>query len=800
MFQIFINPWLLISLAGISLPIVAHLLSRRRYDVVEWAAMQFLNPSKKTRRRLKLEEFLLLLLRIVLIVLIVLSVTRPWIPGGWLSGYYSAGSRTIVVVIDGSNSMSRADGVNSMHQNAMRRANEFLRTLRADDKVALIDARDEPRSVIESPLSDLTIVEQEIRRLPPPGGACRMLSAIEKAVAILGRSSASAREVVVFTDRQSNSWQSSNEAVWRRFDDLIRFPSVRPHVWVIDVAPHLGPVTRNISVGQIELSREMTVPDFPLRLQVAIHNESSSEVDVPLRLMLDGQTLAGKSKNSVVPANGDAVVEFEHALATVGTHVLSVEAGTSDDVITVDNISHAAIRVERSLDVLLVNGTPSARPEDRDSFFAELAFAPQDEKPPWVKARRVDGAELKPADFQTASAAVFCNVFTLSPDVTLTLKEFVAAGNGLLIACGPNATSESFQACFGESGLLPRLQILKTREAPPQSEQIVRVAPLSLQSGWLDRFHSDPARSFLDATFHAWCLTRIGQSANHPQAVDQGPTPEISPRQPLFENAVRNSDGTGAAATSVPLVIASLTNGDPLLLESRCGDGLILTMTSALNRRWNDLATRSDFVPFLHEAVFYISSSRSHRNVSSGEPLIARPGLKAISNVHAESDSSNKTAESPAEEFVTFKTPWGMTFEVSVAAETSRLIKRPASHKDGLAVFRNTFAPGVYSMVSNADTKLLEDNDRFVVNHDHTEDNLRQLTEDDRARLATNDRIRFSSSLEDMSKRMYGNETTAELWAALLALFTLFLTLELFLTRRITRKGYGNKAIAALPM
>ena len=126
MFQFFMNPWLLFSLAGIGLPIVAHLLSRRRFDVVEWAAMQFLNPSKKTRRRLKLEEMLLLLLRIGLITLIVLSVSRPWIPGGWLSGYHSAGSRTVVVVIDGSNSMSRTDGVNSMHQNAIRRASEFL--------------------------------------------------------------------------------------------------------------------------------------------------------------------------------------------------------------------------------------------------------------------------------------------------------------------------------------------------------------------------------------------------------------------------------------------------------------------------------------------------------------------------------------------------------------------------------------------------------------------------------------------------------------------------------------------------
>ncbi|MFN9719677.1 MAG: BatA domain-containing protein, partial [Planctomycetota bacterium] len=113
MFQFLTNPWLLFGLFGIALPVVAHLLSRRRFDIVEWGAMQFLNPSRKTRRRLKLEEMLLLLLRIGLICLLVFAVARPIVPSGWFGGFRSAGSRTVVLVIDGSNSMSRSDGVST---------------------------------------------------------------------------------------------------------------------------------------------------------------------------------------------------------------------------------------------------------------------------------------------------------------------------------------------------------------------------------------------------------------------------------------------------------------------------------------------------------------------------------------------------------------------------------------------------------------------------------------------------------------------------------------------------------------
>lgn len=798
MFQFFMNPWLLISLAGIGLPIVAHLLSRRRYDVVEWAAMQFLNPSKKTRRRVKLEELLLLLLRIGLISLIALSVTRPWLPGGWLSGYYSAGSRTVVIVIDGSNSMSRTDGVNSMHQNAMRRASEFLRTLGPDDNVALIDARDQPRTVIESPLRDLTIVEQEIRKLPPPGGACGMLAALEKSIAILGRSSSSAREVVVFTDRQSKSWKSDNEAEWTRFDDLIKFPSVRPHVWSVDVAPHLGPVVRNVSVGQIELSREMTVPDFPVRLKVAIHNESNAEAQIPLKLLLDGQPLAGKIQSPTVPAHGESVVEFDHALRADGTHILSVEADMSEDAIAVDNMSHAAIHVAKSLDVLLVNGTPSAQPADRDSFFAELAFAPPEGKPPWVKANVVEAADLRPDDFQSVSGAIFCNVGAISPDGALALKDFVAAGNGVMITCGTRTTPESFQASFVDSGLLPQLQIVRTREAPPQAEQIVRVAPLSIQPGWLDRFRSDPARSFLKATFDTWCLTKLGPAA---KAAVAAASPVAAP----LENAKPTATAAAAnvATTSAPLILATLSTGDPVLLESRCGDGFLLVLTTSLDRSWNDLPTRSDFVPFLHEAIFHAASSRSHRNVDFGEPLIARLQRNIARDVTPPpADSPPEVVESvqgPTEESASFVAPGGIVTEIPITAANSNSVISSSSISEATAVFSDTFTPGVYAMAKEANAEFPEQHDGFVVNYDHSEDDLTQLAADDKARLATNDRVRFSSSLADLAKRMYGDESITELWAVLLTLFLIFLIMELFLTRRAIRKGYGNDTLISSP-
>ena len=182
MLQFFLNPLMLLGLAGVLLPVLAHLLSRRKFDVVNWGAMQFLNPSRKTRQKMRLEELLLLLVRIGIIALIGFAIARPWINSGFLMGYSSAGSRDVVLVIDGSNSMARSDGLTSLHEKAVRRAKEILATLGPGDSVSIIDARDLPIKVVESPLQNLEIVAEALDSIPPATGAADLRKACEDAV------------------------------------------------------------------------------------------------------------------------------------------------------------------------------------------------------------------------------------------------------------------------------------------------------------------------------------------------------------------------------------------------------------------------------------------------------------------------------------------------------------------------------------------------------------------------------------------------------------------------------------------
>src|SRR5215470_9421826 len=128
-----LNVLMLAGLAGVAIPIIIHLLNRRRYNVVDWGAMQFLQISETTRRRILIEELLLLLLRMGLIAVLVLGLASPFIDSPAFARLAGGGDRDVVLIFDGSYSMGFADKGPSAHDAAREWATAFINDLDAGD-------------------------------------------------------------------------------------------------------------------------------------------------------------------------------------------------------------------------------------------------------------------------------------------------------------------------------------------------------------------------------------------------------------------------------------------------------------------------------------------------------------------------------------------------------------------------------------------------------------------------------------------------------------------------------------------
>lgn len=131
------------ALAAVALPIVAHLIFRRRSRPVDLGTLRFLKIAVRhdTRRR-KLKRWLLLALRIGCVVLLVLMFARPYraetIGGG------DAG--LTVVLIDRSASMDRKRDGERLIDRAVHKLPEVVARISARSRVevAWFDSKVEP--------------------------------------------------------------------------------------------------------------------------------------------------------------------------------------------------------------------------------------------------------------------------------------------------------------------------------------------------------------------------------------------------------------------------------------------------------------------------------------------------------------------------------------------------------------------------------------------------------------------------------------------------------------------------------
>src|SRR5262245_37835801 len=166
----FLNTLMLLGLIAVAIPPLIHLLNRRRFNVVDWGAMQFLQISETTRRRLLIEEIILMLLRMGLIAIMVLALASPYPISPWLtrmmSRVGSKANRDVVLVFDGSYSMGFTGEPKTPHEKAKEWALAYVAELTAGDSVAILQAKQQVVRVLGEPSHDLEKVREAIRKLP----------------------------------------------------------------------------------------------------------------------------------------------------------------------------------------------------------------------------------------------------------------------------------------------------------------------------------------------------------------------------------------------------------------------------------------------------------------------------------------------------------------------------------------------------------------------------------------------------------------------------------------------------------
>src|SRR5205814_4277265 len=188
---LFTNWTLLAGLSALMIPILIHLLLRRKKQRLRFSTLQFfLKQDEKSAQRRKLRNLALLAVRLLLLGLLVVAFARPYLRDS--SAKEAAKTRwQIVLVIDRSASM-RAEGRWSGAQELLQK---IILPLGMEDRVALVDRG--ARAEVLSPLEPQPQLKPLLTKLQPGFGVSDLGAGLQQAVKLLA-ASATGRSSVIY--------------------------------------------------------------------------------------------------------------------------------------------------------------------------------------------------------------------------------------------------------------------------------------------------------------------------------------------------------------------------------------------------------------------------------------------------------------------------------------------------------------------------------------------------------------------------------------------------------------------------
>ncbi len=768
-----LNLGMLAGLLGIAVPVLIHLLNRRRYDVVEWGAMQFLKLGERTRQRIKLSDLLLLLLRMGLIVLLAFAFSRPFVKGStWIRSLYPE-PVDLVLIIDGSYSMGWEGEALTPHARAIQTCHEILDDLSATDRVAIIDARSRPFLLTPAPLTDVANARLELEKIQRPDGTADLVAAMKQACQLLTQSFSTRREILLLTDKQQSAWRLGEAAAWSEMLQFRHAAAVPIQLTALDVGSPLMEELENFQVERVELSRELTVVQTPITATTRVkYTGPLEETNCTLHWSIDGQRLSRESRQLTLRQGEQQVVQFTARFSDPGSHV--VTASVEPDVLPGDDTAHAIVQVLPEIPVVLgVDAdsigrpiAPGGRAQLPLENYLRLAFGNPDRGQVWVRATTRGLTELDSSHLENTRLLFLLG--RIPPDWDWRpITEFLLNGGAVVILSRADSTpadwAELNSWTWNGQPVPPAILGERIRIADGTDSEILDMD--SLTGAWLQRFREAQNIDLADAQFRLYDrLQPLPESAS--QSNEEPDGGDTTADSPLADDSPRGGQAVPPARLSPPVVDARLQNGDPVFYRRFVGRGQVLMGAIPWDAEENDLVRQRSFVPFLHELVFGLTRTTSNRNVELGQPLVL-------------SQLSCQPLSIPV-----------------VGPDDTELSAPRGSGRDRVQwILAPPRLSGIYTFRPEcpANGKAGQEQELpFAVHAPREESVLTRLTEEDVDYLSRSYGVRWKSDSRAMLSDLANASAGIEMWPLLLLLVTMLLVAELLLTRHLVQGGHAE--------
>ena len=570
-----LNPftiWATLAAIGVAVPIIIHLLYRKNRKETDWAAMELLRRALVVRSgQIKLEDFIILLLRCLTLLLLAAALLRPILKDSDLIGDQKVG---MVVAIDDSLSMNH--GATTRFENAIEKARQVIGTSQPGDKISIVflneKSIDDPNKI---PLRAADYDPTKINSIldeAKKSGASNHQSNLENSIPLLKEMSeemkAGTKEIHIITDAQQSDWNGlSSEAK----EILAGIPAS------IYILPVNSENDDNRSITSLKYVSGPLNNSGVARFEATVKNFGTNDANSGnIEFYQDGN-LVSRQTLGVIDSGSSKVIPFLANYNKPGD--LSIIAKISKDNLSEDNFRNTVVNVRPSISVLCA--TDSANEGLGNStnslFFLEnaLRLRSSDEEA-GIQVTSVDSSDLTLETFNNYDVIILANVSSPSIEIANRLKTFTENGGGLILFAGENINAEKYGQTFGTTSesILPAI-IGNKKTASEESDNLYS----------------------LDVP-----------SSDHPLA-----TVVKSMSEEMINDAKIKSLVNLQPTEGSQVILSLVEDESPVLVSKEVGNGSVILCSTSADRSWSDMVLHPIYAIMIQQAMTTTTSRPESR-------------------------------------------------------------------------------------------------------------------------------------------------------------------------------------------
>lgn len=549
----FLNPLVLVALAAAAIPLIVHLFNFRRPRRVDFSTLAFVQElQKSTMQRVRIKQWLLLLLRTLAIVFLILAFARPTMEGDVAGLTGGRSSSSVAVVVDTSPSMALRDAQGSYIEQAQEAAAAIVELMEQGDEVYVLGTGVEAeRSPTRYQRRTPALEAIELLEVQP--NAAPAEQALRRAAEVLDESDLPNRELYFISDLQESTL----------LDTLDAEAPAPIHTFLMPLGENDH---ENVAVEAVEVKSRIVETGQPAEIEATLVNYGNEpRADFTASLYFEGERVA------------QATADLEPELPTTVEFTAAPEArgwvegyvAIEEDAFELDDRHHFSLHVPEERRVLLVEGS------DQQADYVRLALTTQArEDGALFEVDAISETALAGTRLADYDAVVLVGPQDVSSGEIRSLTQYMENGGGVMLFPTASAESEAYNAF---------LEAIGGGSVSGFSGSVGAEQPMA----GFDRV--DLEHPLFEGIFN-------GGTGSSEERVE---SPDVF-------HAMNYQPGDGAENTLV-----ELSNGFPFLQEIRHGGGTLLLATSAPDPGWSDLPVRGLFVPLMVRAAHYLGAGES---------------------------------------------------------------------------------------------------------------------------------------------------------------------------------------------